>query len=134
MKEWVRFSYLFFVFMIPKFFSLLEKGHARQRTKYYHFPNHEGEVDDDECEVTIGKCKVAGNNEGGSKVNENEVDTVSYPLFYENHFMDLTKKQLSHSLEHMCQHGFDISILKDLDGLQINQLMHSCSSLFSNMK
>ena len=39
---------------------------------------------------------------------------------------------IKHTLEHMIRHGFDVTIIDELDPFQINQLLWHCSDIFKN--
>lgn len=55
------------------------------------------------------------------------------PEFYLDQYMHtMDETSIKHTLEHMIRHGFNVTLIDELDPFQINQLIWHCSDVFKN--
>jgi len=89
----------------------------------------------------IGKYRDVSSETSGDKVATKTGDTTKSnsklpatppEFFLDQHMHNLDDQSIRHTLEHMIRHGFNTSMLDELDPFQINQLIWHCSDIFKS--
>ena len=108
----------------PTIRETLRKGHSRQIQKYLDLSN----------EFPADKMKRENDSTGGQAMNKKNCpppQPPAAPEFYlDQHMHKLDDQSIRHTLEHMFRHGFQVSLIDDLDPFQVNQMIWQCHEIF----
>jgi hypothetical protein len=82
-------------------------------------------------------CSTESKNRESDDASAHEIkklpSTSPDAEFYLNqHMHTLDDNDIRHTIEHMIRHGFNISLVNELDAFQINQMIWHCAEIFRN--
>ena len=106
----------------PSIRETIRSAHSRQIQKYLDFST----------ESTVDRKNKESDEKSGQGLKKLPLTSPDAEFYLNQHMHTLDDQVLRHTLEHMIRHGFNISLVDDLDAFQINQMIWQCTEIFRN--